>query len=561
MNGPFQDQEMLELRSLLDALCEDSISTEQMQRLEQLVLNHPQAEAYYVQYMSLHADLVGHFGALPAKMEESLRCRIGAEQPSRERTQPALAAADAPSLAPRRRLRRLVWAGGVAAGLAAAVLLAVSLIKPSRVGVTPPSAAAAEVTDNTVAVLLRAPAAVWEENEMPVRAGTPLAPGWLRLKSGYAHIEFYSGATVILEGPAEFRLVSRNEAYCARGKLRATVPSHAHGFTINSPKLGLVDRGTEFGLSVGETGKTEVHVFEGKVDLYDAAASPKGPPQKELLTGQGVRLDGPALVAIKLNADFRTAPELTARTAKELLDRQKDWLAASEALRRDPSLLLYYTFQNDEPWNRTLLDRARAGQQAHDGAIVGSSWVTGRWPGKPGLEFKRVSDRVRINVPGEFHSVTLMAWVRVDALPNLNNSLMMADGWGPGGMHWQIGDTGTIILGVQGPPKVRGAHYHAPGIFTPERFGQWVHLAVVYDHEAEEVTHYVDGRPVAQLSVLFEVPLRIGEAELGNWNVAAHRNSTPVRNLNGCMDEFMMFSRPLAPEEIEQHYNHGRPPG
>ena len=47
----------------------------------------------------------------------------------------------------------------------------------------------------------------------------------------------------------------------------------------------------------------------------------------------------------------------------------------------------------------------------------------------------------------------------------------------PGGLHWQIGDDGKLILGVQGHPKGRGAHYHAPDILTPQRYGQWLHLA------------------------------------------------------------------------------------
>src|SRR5262249_34011052 len=74
MTGPFR--EFAELRSLLDAVCEESITAEQLRRLEELVLNHPEAEAYYVQFMSLHADLVGHFGRLPARAEQSLRDRV-----------------------------------------------------------------------------------------------------------------------------------------------------------------------------------------------------------------------------------------------------------------------------------------------------------------------------------------------------------------------------------------------------------------------------------------------------------------------------------------------------
>ena len=52
-----------ELRRLVDALCEETISAEQMARLEALLLAYTEAEAYYVQSMSLYADLTRHFAA------------------------------------------------------------------------------------------------------------------------------------------------------------------------------------------------------------------------------------------------------------------------------------------------------------------------------------------------------------------------------------------------------------------------------------------------------------------------------------------------------------------
>src|SRR5262249_30239345 len=106
----------------------------------------------------------------------------------------------------------------------------------------------------------------------------------------------------------------------------------------------------------------------------------------------------------------------------------------------------------------------------------------------------------------------------------------------------------------------RGAHYHARRAITPGRFGQWVHLAVTYDHDARRVTHYVDGRPVAAEPVRSDLPLRFGDAELGNWNVAGYPNNAPVRYLSGCMDEFMLFARALSEEEIDRLYVQSRPP-
>jgi hypothetical protein len=537
---PFSD--LSELRSLLDALCEETITAEQMRRLEEILLQHPEAEAYYVQYVSQFADLARHFGA------------------AAQSRSPADAERGGKPAASRKRRRTWFLAGAVAlTGLAAAIFMAV--LQP-RHDQNPNANVGTEAVDNSVAVLLQVHDAVWDETDLPMRPGEPLAPGWLHLKSGVAHIEFYSGATVILQGPADFQLIGRNEAYCARGSLRATVPPQAQGFTISSPKLDLVDRGTEFGLRIGDDRKTEVHVFQGKVELYQGPQRVTAVP-KELTSGKGIRIDGPGKIS-PIQTDptaFATAEGLANRASAHLRLRQQEWEKTCDELRHDPTLKVFYAFRQQESWNRTLPDLAPGRHPGQDGAIVGCTWTAGRWPGKESLEFKRVSNRVRLNIPGEFDSITLLAWVRIDSLPNLNNSLMMSDGWNEGAPHWQIGDDGKLILGVQSSPKGKGAHYHAEGAVTPNLFGHWLHLAVVYDRDAGKVTHYLDGKAVAEAPIEFDIPLHIGDAELGNWNIATHRNKSPIRFLNGCMDEFMMFARALDGEEISRLYEQGRPPG
>ena len=136
----------------------------------------------------------------------------------------------------------------------------------------------------------------------------------------------------------------------------------------------------------------------------------------------------------------------------------------------------------------------------------------------------------------------------------------MADGWEEGELHWQIGSDGTAILGVQSSPKSRGAHYHGYSAVTPGRFGHWMHMAVVYDGAGRTVRHYVDGHQISEHPTQFDIPLRIGEAEIGNWNLAAHRNNTPIRFLHGALDDFMLFTRPLDGLEIGRLYSQGRPP-
>ena len=104
-----------ELRQLLDALCEESISPAQVRRMEELVLGRPEAEAYYVQYMALYADLSRRFAGRPAVTEQSLRDRLA------ERS--AAAAAPAPRVRPLRGRSAVLVLAAVAAGVLVSVAL------------------------------------------------------------------------------------------------------------------------------------------------------------------------------------------------------------------------------------------------------------------------------------------------------------------------------------------------------------------------------------------------------------------------------------------------------
>ena len=94
-----------------------------------------------------------------------------------------------------------------------------------------------ESTSSAVAMLARTVDARWDPGTKPLRVGSALEPGWLRLKSGMAQVVFYSGTRVVIEGPAEFRLVSPNEAVCPSGRLLAEVPQPARGFRLKTDQL------------------------------------------------------------------------------------------------------------------------------------------------------------------------------------------------------------------------------------------------------------------------------------------------------------------------------------
>jgi len=137
----------------------------------------------------------------------------------------------------------------------------------------------------------------------------------LVLKQGLAQIAYASGAMVILEGPAELVVGAKgsgirgqgpgvrnqgsegggdNACSLASGKLVAQVPPSAHGFTVDTPRLTIVDLGTEFAVSVelpaqseirnlkSEIPSTEVHVLRGEVQIISEQAAGAEVPQSKI---------------------------------------------------------------------------------------------------------------------------------------------------------------------------------------------------------------------------------------------------------------------------------------
>jgi hypothetical protein len=95
------------------------------------------------------------------------------------------------------------------------------------------------------------------------------------LKQGIVKIEFDEGASVVLEGPLEFSIPSSKELKIDSGRLYATVPPEAVGFTLDTGNSKIVDLGTEFAVQKNRYGSTELHVIKGKTKLLAFAADGK----------------------------------------------------------------------------------------------------------------------------------------------------------------------------------------------------------------------------------------------------------------------------------------------
>ncbi len=522
------------------AVCHGTASEEQLQALHRLLRDEPTARDEYLLRVELHARLASDpdlFAGASRDIPPIPATDTPIPFPALPRTKPTAVQTASRFLA-------------LAAGLA--LLLGGGWWGFQRWGPARPGA-----TSRAVAMLNRAVNARWNSADRAPRLGAPLEPGRLRLESGLAQIVFYNGARVALEGPAEFSLVSSTEAQLARGRLTAEVPTEARGFRVVSPRLDVTDLGTAFGLNVAGP-RTELHVFAGEVEF----STERGSTNRNLREGNGAVAEAgsaPRLVAAD-PAGFASLFDLQAKSVAADARRYDQWRQANDRLRRDSSLWVHFDFEHGAASDWRLPNAGALSPTLPDATIVGCQWQEGRWATKPALEFRGVSDRVRLSVPNAGDSLTLAAWVRVQGLDREINSLFMSDGFAPGTVHWVIRNDGVLGLTVIGP---NAGHQIlvSPPVLTVDQFGIWTHLAVVLDGRAKRAVHYVNGQPVSRHPMRINPPFRIGTAELGNWNAVGFPGNDPflIRNFSGVMDEFCLFGRALSDAEIQALHADGRP--
>ena len=507
------------------------------------------ARQLYWQHARLHAALAA--AEQPAASEQ--------DAPRVQRAEPGFLAAW------RTHWQSPPWKRALAGLLAVLALAGLLILRRAGLGEAPQPAPA-------VAVLKRAVAAQWREAGRAPAVGQTLAAGWLRLRSGTVQIEFLGGARMLVVGPAEIRLDAANAAFLATGKASAYVPEAARGFTLRVPEVAIVDLGTAFGVNVCAEAPAEVHVFEGAVNLMRLHAT--NAPHR-LQAGQAAQLAGPAFRDTPIRpGDFPNPEELARRDDAQGRARWEAWQTAMAQLAALPATLLCYTFEGESAWSRSVTNHAwHAAAETH-GAIVGAAWTGGRWPGKRALEFRSQGDRLRFTLPGAHPALTLMAWVRVDSLPNDFNSLLMPSRYQAGSIHWIVERDGALRLTLLNNPA---APLHSSGWDGPANgsaisdadYGRWVFLATTYNSATGDVAHYRDGLFIGGGNFRHRLPAILGPVEFGNWGaVSGHpdtawtksqRSNQFLRNFIGRIDELVALARVLSPEEIAGLYETGKP--
>jgi len=255
-----------ELRGLIDARWDETLTEEQAARLQELACRDDDACRFYLDYMALHGLLVlehaedhpsNSLAAILAEMAGEGEDPRGGDGKSKSPVLGFLGGCfeQGASFLSKPMFLSLLLAIGLP-GLVITVLVLGWTRQP------PPEAYVAKIT--------RAYDCVGTLNDpaISLSAGKKLSKGaTVKLQRGLIEVTFADGARAILEERATFEVCNRNAGRLHRGRLAATVPQSAHGFTVETPAITVVDLGTDFGVCVDADRTAEAHVFGGEIEV------------------------------------------------------------------------------------------------------------------------------------------------------------------------------------------------------------------------------------------------------------------------------------------------------
>jgi hypothetical protein len=211
----------------IERALEGFLSDEEWQDLQNDIVRDPMLRAAYVDHVWLHSSLRAERDTLLKLLQE-------------------------PEVIRPKRWPIAAWA----AAIAACVTLIASLVFLPGQRSKPP-----------VATLVQADNCKWAGSDLPTAVNSKLGAGTLALVEGIATLKFNNGATVTIEAPTTLRIFNAMHCRLLEGSLTAEVPKPAHGFTIDTSDMKVVDLGTRFGLTAGSVGNSQVRVFEGEVEV------------------------------------------------------------------------------------------------------------------------------------------------------------------------------------------------------------------------------------------------------------------------------------------------------
>ncbi|MFG0255649.1 MAG: hypothetical protein ACF787_11245 [Rhodopirellula sp. JB053] len=108
------------------------------------------------------------------------------------------------------------------------------------------------------------------------------------VRKGLVELEYYSAAKIILHGPCKFVTSGANSGRLEEGRITGRVAGEH--FHLTTPTATVVDLDTELAVSLNHIAETDVHVFNGTVEVSPDASGESSQPTVSLTEGMSARV-------------------------------------------------------------------------------------------------------------------------------------------------------------------------------------------------------------------------------------------------------------------------------
>lgn len=366
------------------------------------------------------------------------------------------------------------------------------------------------------------------------------SPGEYELTDGAVHLRFSSGADLVVEAPAKLKIFDAMNTRLLSGKVRAMVPPPAHGFTVAANDLHYEDIGTEFGLKVDEKGSSELHVFDGQVNVKD---SKNNSLLKKVFKGQAIEYSGAANSVVKdlQPDDFMTVSSIGFQR----------WKIQANKISQDPDVIACFPFIRGES---DILKNTVENSPVTDGRIAGARWVTGRWPGKEALLFDRQNDYVELDIPVQMDEITVSMWLKIDRLDTVLSPLFSSNRWDEGDIHLQMFRYQQPHFDVQGSGV---GPIQKSMTEKPVPIKDWIHIVGVFSSKESYGKVYINGELYRYGKFRKDAIIKPGKCRIGHWVPVP--GYEPERRFTGKVDEVIIWKKALTEKEVSSLVEKGRP--
>ncbi len=515
--------------ALLARLADGVIASDELTRLEQLLLDNRERQRLYYDYLLNHL-LLEQEGALRAEAD----CKLTPRNISLNSTQPQRMAIA--SARPKVKIvKHTEWRfRGRRFAVAATILLMTGALTVVLMrGESGPNLAT--VVDSIG--VEGAPRELTAEGAA-LDIGLPL-----NFATGLVAVAMPSGAQLVIEGPASVMVLGWNRVQLDRGKLFATVPSPAIGFTVETSAASIVDLGTEFGVSARPDGVVETYVFRGKV------RAESGNSVATLAAGQAVSAS--KLAGVSAMRKFHQSEVHFARSVDgtsylnvvEQLNPLAMYRFSPSSSRRQ--------FPSDFGSVRNSASIQGGVYAAAGGAIVAPNAADG-YLRFVGVESQSVVDSVHESL-AQTQQYSIVAWVRVDEA-------------GPQGIAAFAGEQGPdrelgAVLRVTSDGLLEHRCHYGPNVefvrqtsTKPIPRGRWMHV-VATGGSHKNLYVYLNGERVAA-PIKLEGAIRTdcGRLVLGSGSARSLIDDLHTGPLRGAIDEVAVFDRCLSEAEVQRMY-------